>query len=442
MDTVLREQTIQQIKDAGVESIHLWFTDVLGFLKTLVLTVDELEKAMTEGMGFDGSSIQGFARMEESDMIAIPDPTTLQLMQWRESTDMIAIMYCNIMTPEGQPFSGDPREVLKRQLRKAAEMGYTFYVGPELEYYYLKNDKKPKVVDNASYFDQSVRDLSFDLRGETVSELRKAGVRVEYSHHEVGPSQHEIDLRFQEALKMADQVIMYRMIVKEVAHRNGVYATFMPKPIADKAGSGMHVHQSLFAGDTNVFHDEDARYNLSDTCMSYIAGLLEHADAYTLVMNQWVNSYKRLVSGFEAPVYICWAHRNRSSLVRIPLHKPGKEAATRIELRSPDPACNPYLAFAVMLAAGLDGIRRKLTPPPDVTSDVHLMTSQQLQESNIELLPGDLNEAIYWFERSELMRECLGDQVFKYLLLNKQAEWDAYRTRVSSWEVDRYLPVL
>jgi len=442
MDAKLREETTQRIKNADVESIHLWFTDVLGFLKTLVLTVDELDKAMTEGMSFDGSSIQGFARMEESDMIAIPDPSTLQLLRWRENGDLSAIMYCNIVTPEGEPFEGDPREVLKRQLRKAAEMGYTFYVGPELEYYYLKDDKKPKAVDKAGYFDQSVLDLSFDLRGETVNELRNAGIQVEYSHHEVGPSQHEIDLRYQEALKMADEVIMYRMIVKEMAQRNGVYATFMPKPFADKAGSGMHVHQSLFRGDENAFFDADARYNLSETCLSYIAGLLNHASAFSLVTNQWVNSYKRLVSGYEAPVYVCWAHRNRSSLVRIPLHKPGKEAATRIELRSPDPACNPYLAFAVMLAAGLDGIKRGLTPPEDVTSDMHEMSAQELKEAGIHLLPGDLNEAIDRFEESELMRECLGDQVFEYLLRNKRAEWDAYRTRVSRWEIDRYLPIL
>ena len=442
MDSKLRQDTIDRIKEANVESIHLWFTDILGFLKTLVLTIDELEKAMDEGMGFDGSSIQGFARMEESDMIAIPDPSTLQLLRWRKSGDLIAIMYCNILTPSGEPFAGDPREVLKRQLRKAAEMGYTFYVGPELEYYYLKNDRSPKVVDTAGYFDQSVRDLSFDLRGETVSELRKAGMQVEYSHHEVGPSQHEIDLRFQEALHMADQVMMYRMIVKEVALRNGVYATFMPKPIADEAGNGMHVHQSLFAGDRNVFYDADARYNLSDTCLSYMAGLLEHATAFCLVTNQWVNSYKRLVSGFEAPVYVCWAHRNRGSLVRIPLHKPDKASATRLELRNPDPACNPYLAFSVMLAAGLDGIKRNLTAPSDVSGEIYSMSAEELKKKGIDVLPGDLNEAIDAFEKSELMRECLGDSVFTYLLRNKRAEWDAYRTRVSRWEINNYLPIL
>lgn len=442
MDSQLKLETIAKIEEAGVEFIHLWFTDVLGFLKTLVLTIDELPNAMEEGMGFDGSSIQGFARLEESDMIAIPDPTTLQIGQWRNSNDTIAIMYCNVVTPEGLPFEGDPREVLKRQLRKAAEMGYSFYVGPELEFYYLKDDERPQVVDKAGYFDQSVRDLSFDLRSETVRELRKSGIQVEYSHHEVGPSQHEIDLRYQEALQMADAVIMYRMIVKEVALASGVYATFMPKPMFGEAGSGMHVHQSLFKGSKNAFFDPDAKYCLSDTCMSYVAGLLEHAPAFSLVTNQWVNSYKRLVSGYEAPVYVCWAHRNRSALVRIPLYKPGKEKATRIELRSPDPACNPYLAFAVMLAAGLDGIKRGLEAPSDVTSDVYDMSVEERKANGIGTLPGNLSEAITRFEESELMRETLGDQVFEYLLRNKRKEWDEYRTRVTAWEVEKYLPLL
>lgn len=437
-----KKEAVAAIQDAGVEFVHLWFTDVLGFVKTLVVAIDELENAMSEGMGFDGSSIQGFARLEESDMIAYPDPETLMIKKWRQSDETIAIMYCNIVTPEGQPFEGDPREVLKRQLRRAAEMGYTFYIGPELEYYYLQDDVKPKFVDNASYFDQSVRDISFDLRSETVRELRKAGIQVEYSHHEVGPSQHEIDLRYQEALKMADQVINYKMIVKETAMANGVHATFMPKPVYGEAGSGMHVHQSLFKGSSNVFYDPDAKYNLSDTCRSYIAGLLKHAPAFSLVTNQWVNSYKRLVSGYEAPVYVCWAHRNRSALVRIPLYKPGKEKATRIELRSPDPACNPYLAFAVMLAAGLDGIEKGLTPPDDVSEDVYTMTPAQREAAGIGILPGDLNHAIDRFEESELMRETLGDQVFDYLLRNKRQEWDRYRTRVSQWEIDEYLPML
>ncbi|MBK5211843.1 MAG: glutamine synthetase [Coriobacteriia bacterium] len=437
-----KEDAVKRIREANVEFIHLWFTDVLGFLKTLVLTIDELDVAMNEGMGFDGSSIQGFARLEESDMIAYPDPSTLQIQEWRQSQEIVAIMYCNIVTPEGEPFEGDPREVLKRQLRRAAALGYTFNIGPELEFYYLKDDKTPQFVDNAGYFDQSVRDTSFDVRSDTVRELRKAGIQVEYCHHEVGPSQHEIDLRYCEALKMADAVINYRMIVKQIASENGIYATFMPKPVYGEAGSGMHVHQSLFAGDKNVFFDADKKYGLSDTCRSYIAGILKHAPAFSLVTNQWVNSYKRLVSGYEAPVYVCWAHRNRSALVRIPLHRPGKEKATRIELRSPDPACNPYLAFAVMLAAGLDGIEKGLQAPEDVTSDVYTMTPQERTAAGITMLPGDLNEAINRFEESDLMREILGDQVFEYLLRNKRQEWDAYRTRVSHWEVDEYLSTL
>lgn len=447
MNTFIRDdagcdEAVRRIAEAKVEFIHLWFTDVLGFLKTLVLSVDELDKAMTEGMGFDGSSIQGFARLEESDMIAYPDPSTLLLQKWHDSDETIGIMYCTIVTPEGMLFEGDPREVLKRQLRRAAEKGYTFYIGPELEFYYFKNDTDTEFVDNAGYFDQSVRDLSFDLRTETVKKLKEFGIQVEYSHHEVGPSQHEIDLRYQEALKMADAVIAYRVVVKQTAADHGVYATFMPKPVHGHAGSGMHVHQSLFKGGRNAFFAEDEKHNLSATCRSYIAGLLEHAPAFCLVTNQWVNSYKRLVTGYEAPVYVCWAHRNRSALVRIPVYKPGKEQSTRIELRSPDPSCNPYLAFGIMLAAGLDGIDRGLTAPSELTSDVYDMTPEQREANSIGMLPGDLNEAIELFAESEFMREALGDQVFEYLLRNKRMEWDRYRTRVSRWELDEYLPIL
>lgn len=441
-DLKANQAVIDEIKSQGVEFIHLWFTDVLGFLKTLVLAVDEIDKAMLEGMGFDGSSIQGFARQEESDMIALPDPETLQILEWRNSEEKVAVMYCNIVTPEGDAFEGDPREVLKRTLRKAAEMDYSFYVGPELEFYYLKDDKSPVFIDRAGYFDQSVRDLSFDLRSNTVKRLRASGIQVEYSHHEVGPSQHEIDLRYKEALKMADTVITYRTIVKEVAMQHGVYATFMPKPVFGEAGSGMHVHQSLFKGSENVFFDKDGEYELSDIALHYIAGILEHAPAFCLVTNQWVNSYKRLVSGYEAPVYVSWAHRNRSALVRIPLYRPGREASTRIELRMPDPACNPYLAFSVMLAAGLDGIERKLEAPAAITEDLFGLSPRELEERGIKLLPGDLNEAIDRFEESSLMREALGEQVFEYLLANKRLEWNRYRTRVSSWEIDEYLPVL
>ncbi|MDO8986926.1 MAG: glutamine synthetase family protein [Coriobacteriia bacterium] len=438
----LRDGAVAAIKDKDIEFVHLWFTDVLGFLKTFVITADELENAMAEGMGFDGSSIEGFARIEESDMIALPDPTTLKIMPWRQDEQLVATMFCNIVRPEGGPFEGDPRYVLQRMLAKAAEMGFTFNVGPELEYYYFKDDVSTEVLDRASYFDMTTRDVAVDLRKKTVRMLKAFGITVEYSHHEVGPSQHEIDLRYGEALAMADAVMTYRLVVKEVAQMNGVYATFMPKPMYGEAGSGMHVHQSLFKGDSNAFYDPSDEFHLSAIAKSYIAGLLHHAPAFTAITNQWVNSYKRLVSGYEAPVHICWAHRNRSALVRVPMYKPGKEKATRIELRSPDPACNPYLAFAVMLAAGLDGIEKGMTLPDDVVEDVYEMSDARRAELGIGRLPGDLDEAIREMEKSELVREALGDKVFEYFLRNKKAEWHDYHTRVTPFELEEYLPLL
>ncbi|MHB9003135.1 MAG: glutamine synthetase family protein [Coriobacteriia bacterium] len=442
MPKQVRAGAVAAIKDKDVEFVHLWFTDVLGFLKTFVISIDELDTAMEEGMGFDGSSIEGFARIEESDMIAMPDPTTLKIMPWRQDESLVATMFCNIVRPDGTPFDGDPRNVLQRMLKKAADMGYTFNVGPELEYYYLKDDQSTQVLDHASYFDMTTRDVAVDLRKKTVRMLKEFDITVEYSHHEVGPSQHEIDLRYGEALAMADAVMTYRLVVKEVAQMNGVYATFMPKPIYGEAGSGMHVHQSLFKGDSNAFYDAGDEFHLSQTAKSYIAGLLHHAPAFTAITNQWVNSYKRLVSGYEAPVHICWAHRNRSALVRVPMYKPGKEKATRIELRSPDPACNPYLAFAVMLAAGLDGIEKGMTLPPDVTEDVYEMSDARRAECGIGRLPGDLDEAIREMERSQLLRETLGDQVFDQFLRNKKAEWHDYHSRVTAFELDEYLPLL
>jgi len=442
MPQQLRAEAAAAIIDQNIEFIHLWFTDVLGFLKTFVITIDEIENAMTEGMGFDGSSIQGFARIEESDMIALPDPTTLQILPWRQDGQLVATMFCDIVKPDGSPYEGDPRYVLKRTLKRAAELGYTFYVGPELEYYYLKNDVSPEVVDHATYFDQTTRDLAVDLRKQTVRTLKNFGIQVEYSHHEVGPSQHEIDLRYDEALKMADAVMTYRLVVKEVAQLNDLYATFMPKPMFGEAGSGMHVHQSLFKGESNTFFDPQDDFHLSQTARHYIAGLLHHARPISAVTNQWVNSYKRLVSGYEAPVHICWAHRNRSALVRVPMYKPGKEKATRIELRSPDPACNPYLAFAVMLAAGLDGIERKLELPADVTDDVYEMSDAARTAAGIGHLPESLKEAIDELEKSDLLRETLGDQVFEWIIRNKRIEWREYRTRVTQWEIGEYLPLL
>jgi glutamine synthetase len=442
MPKELREDVVRTVKDQKVEFIHLWFTDVLGFLKSFTIDIEELEMAMSEGMGFDGSSILGFARIQESDMIALPDPTTLQILPWRTGGQLVATMFCDIVSPDGAPYEADPRYVLKRQLKRAADMGYSFFIGPELEYYYLKDDHSTEVLDHATYFDQTTRDLSIDLRKDTVRALKRFGIQVEYSHHEVGPSQHEIDLRYCEALKMADNVMTYRLVVKEVAQLAGVYATFMPKPIFGEAGSGMHVHQSLFKGDANAFYDADGEYHLSDIARSYVAGLLVHAREICAVTNQWVNSYKRLVSGYEAPVYVCWANRNRSALVRVPMYKPGKEKATRIELRSPDPACNPYLAFAVMLAAGLEGIEKGYKLPEPVTDNIYEMSDAERERLGIGSLPGDLAEAIACMEGSDMLRRALGDQVFEWFLINKKNEWNSYRSRVTPYELEEYLPLL
>ncbi|MBU0988574.1 MAG: glutamine synthetase family protein, partial [Proteobacteria bacterium] len=367
------EDVKRVVEEKDISFIQFWFTDVLGVLKTFAITPSELEEGLTEGMGFDGSSIEGFARIHESDMIAKPDPTTFQLVPWRGGERPVARMFCDILNPDGTAYAGDPRYVFKRLLNKIADKGYTFYIGPELEYFYFKNDKHTDILDTGGYFDSRPLDMGSNLRRDTIFALQSMGIRVEYSHHEVAPSQHEIDLRYREALKMADNTMTYRLVVKEIARQHGVYATFMPKPIFGKNGSGMHVHQSLFKGDKNAFYNPDDQYNLSDLAKYYIAGLMRHAPEITAVCNQWVNSYKRLVPGYEAPVYVSWAKRNRSAMIRVPMYKPGKENATRIEFRSPDPACNPYLAFAVMLGAGLEGIEKKYELPDPVEEDIFEM---------------------------------------------------------------------
>jgi glutamine synthetase len=419
----------------------MWFTDIVGALKSFAITVEELEKALEEGMGFDGSSIEGFARIDESDMVAMPDPTTFQLVPWRPREDAVARMFCDIYRPDGRPFEGDPRYVLRQQLKRAADLGYTFYVSPELEYFYFKDASAPEPLDRGGYFDQTA-DAASDLRRDTVLTLEAMGIEVEYSHHEVAPSQHEIALRYTDALTMADSAMTYRLVVKEIAAANGVYATFMPKPIADVNGSGMHVHQSLFKGERNAFFDADDTYHLSAIAKAYIAGLLHHARAITLVTNQWVNSYKRLLPGFEAPVYMSWARRNRSDLIRIPEYKPGKEMHTRIEYRSPDPACNPYLVFAVMLAAGLDGIENERALPVPVEENVFEMTEAERHARGIETLPGSLIEAIEVAEHSDFLRNALGEHVFESLIQNKRIEWERYRRHITDFELAEYLPIL
>ena len=434
---------LKTAKEHDVKFIRLWFTDILGILKSFAITVEELEVALEEGMGFDGSSIEGFARIDESDMVALPEPDTFQLLPWRPREHRaVARMFCDILRPEGTPFEGDPRYVLKRNLERAAEMGYTFYVGPELEYFYFRDSNGTEPLDQGGYFDLTPRDAATDMRKETVLTLEEMGIGVEYSHHEVAPSQHEIDMRYTDALTMADSVMTYRLVVKEVALKYSVYATFMPKPVFGINGSGMHVHQSLFRGNTNAFFDSEDKYHLSKVAKSYIAGLLRHAPEITLICNQWVNSYKRLVPGYEAPVYLSWARRNRSDLIRVPEYRPGREKATRIEFRSPDPACNPYLAFSVMLAAGLEGIEKGYEIPDPVEENVYEMTEEEKQKRGIGTLPANLLEAIHLTEKSELVRKALGDHVFNAFIKNKKIEWDQYRTQVTDYELKRYLPVL
>lgn len=443
METKDKQYVLKMVKERNVRFIRLWFTDILGFLKSFAITPSELEGALNEGMGFDGSSIEGFARIDESDMMAMPDPNTFALLPWRPKETPVARMFCDILEPDGTPYKGDPRWVLKRNLKKAADMGFTYYVGPELEYFYFKSSEgNPEVLDKGGYFDLTPLDAASDLRRDTVLTLEEMGIGVEYSHHEVAPSQHEIDLRYTDALTMADNAMTYRLVVKEIALKHGVYATFMPKPIFGENGSGMHTHQSLFKGDKNAIFDPNDKYHLSDVGKSYLAGLLSHSPEITLITNQWVNSYKRLVPGYEAPVYISWAQRNRSDLVRIPVYKPGKEKATRLELRSPDPACNPYLAFAVMLAAGLDGIEKGLTPPPPIEENIYEMTPQKRKKLKIGQLPEDLWEAIKITEKSPLIKECLGDHVFENFIINKKIEWEKYRAQVTDYELDQYLSIL
>jgi glutamine synthetase len=438
-----KEYVLKMAKEHDVKFIRLWFSDILGMLKSFAITVEELEVALEDGMGFDGSSIEGFARIDESDMMALPDPDTFQLLPWRpREHHAVARMFCDIMRPGGEPYEGDPRLVLKKNLKRAADLGYTFYVGPELEYFYFKDAKGTETLDEGGYFDMIPLDEATDLRRDTVLTLEELGIGVEYSHHEVAPSQHEIDMRYTDALTMADSVMTYRLVVKQVALNHGAYATFMPKPMFGQNGSGMHVHQSLFKDGRNAFFDKNDPYHLSKTARSYVAGLLKHAPAITAVTSQWVNSYKRLVPGYEAPVYLSWARRNRSDLIRVPEYKPGKENATRIEYRSPDPACNPYLTFSVMLAAGLDGIEKGLTPPDPVEENVYEMSAAERQERGIDTLPASLWDAVQLAEKSEVVRRALGEHVFNAFIENKKIEWDKYRIQVTDYELKRYLPIL
>ncbi len=441
--TDAKEHVLNMVKEHDIKFVRLWFTDILGFLKNFAITVEELEGALEEGMGFDGSSIEGFARIDESDMIALPDPDTFRMLPWRsQEHTAVARMFCDILKPGGEPFDGDPRYVLKRNLKRASDLGYIYYVGPELEFFYFRDSQGTEFLDRGGYFDLTPRDAATDMRKDTVLTLKEMGIGVEYSHHEVAPSQHEIDMRYTDALAMADNVMTYRLVVKEVALKYGVYATFMPKPVFGENGNGMHVHQSLFKGDRNAFFDPKDEYHLSKAGKCFIAGLLKHAPEITAVTNQWVNSYKRLIPGYEAPVYLSWARRNRSDLVRVPGYRPGREKATRVEFRSPDPACNPYLAFSVMLAAGLKGIEKGYEIPEPIEENVYMMGEDERKRRGIGTLPASLLEAILLTEKSELVRETLGDHVFEAFIENKKIEWDQYRTQITEYELNRYLPIL
>lgn len=426
-----QEFVLRTIEERNIRFVRLWFTDVLGFLKSVAIAPAELENAFDEGIGFDGSAIEGFARVTESDMLAKPDPTTFSVLPWRTESPGAARMFCDITMPDGRPSPADPRNVLRRILDKAAGMGYTCYTHPEIEFFLFKSMPEvgvaPIPVDQGGYFDHTPAVVGHDFRRQAITLLEAMGISVEFSHHEGGPGQQEIDLRDADALTTADNIMTFRHVIKEVAMDQGFHASFMPKPFTDHPGSGMHTHVSLFKGEENAFYDAKAQYNLSNVGRSFIAGILKHAPEITAITNQWVNSYKRLHGGGEAPAVINWGPSNRGALVRLPMYKPGKENSTRIEFRSPDTACNPYLAYAVMLAAGLKGVEE----------------SYVLSDSNDPIsLPTDLNEAIIQMEKSELVRETLGEHVFEYVLRNKRAEWRDYSRQVSAYELDRYLPVL
>jgi len=433
------DSVLKQVNDQEIRFVQLWFTDLLGNLKSIEIPSSALQTAFEQGIGFDGSSIHGFARIDESDMLAMPDPSTFVVLPWEN----IGRLICDIELPGGDPYEGDPRWVLKRALERAANDQLALLVGTELEYFYFSSDREPIGLDVAGYFDLSPPDSASEIRRETVLAIEEMGISVEAAHHEVAPSQQEVDLRHGDALRMADNLMTCRYAIKEIARRNGVHASFMPKPLSEENGSGMHTHQSLAADDgSNAFFDASDPIHLSSIARGYLAGTLHYSREIIGVCAQWVNSFKRLVPGYEAPVYITWACRNRSNMIRIPMYQAGKEGATRIEFRAPDSACNPYLAFAVMLHAGLDGIEKKLTLPEPMERDVYEMSHNERHKAGIEMLPGSLNEAIVAMEGSELVRRALGDHIFEKFIENKRIEWDSYRSHVHEYELERYLPVL
>ena len=441
-----RDFVLRTIEERGVKFVRLWFTDVAGTLKSVAIAPAEVEGAFAEGLGFDGSAIEGLSRSYEADMLAQPDPSTFQILPWRGEIDPTARMFCDILTPDGQPAAADPRNVLRRALAKANDLGFSFYIHPEIEFYLLKSSQigpeGPVPVDKAGYFDNVPGGTAHDFRRRAVSMLEQLGISVEFSHHEGGPGQNEIDLRYADALTMADNIMTFRTVIKEVAIEQGVYATFMPKPFTEHPGSGMHTHMSLFEGDTNAFYDASGKYPLSKVGRQFIAGLLRHAPEITAVTNQYVNSYKRLWGGGEAPSFVCWGHNNRSALIRVPLYKPDKGQSSRIEYRAIDSAANPYLAYALLLAAGLKGIENEYELPAETEDNVWDLTDSERRAMGIQPLPQSLDHAIRKLEESELAAETLGEQVFSYVLANKQAEWSAYRAQVTPFELKQNFETL
>jgi glutamine synthetase len=437
-----QEYVLRAVEERNIKLIRLWFTDVLGQLKSVAISPVELETAFEEGMHFDGSAIDGFSRVQESDVLARPDPTTFEVLPWADQ-GTTARMFCDIFDHGGTPFSGDPRQVLRRNLETARVSGYSFFVAPEMEFFYFADGEPshpPTLLDSGSYFDLTTSDVASDLRRETISVLETMGIPVEYSFHEDSPSQHEIDLRYTDAMSMADQVMTFRLVVRELALERGRFASFMPKPLEGMQGSGMHLHLSLFKDGDNAFHNPDDPRSLSPVGRAFMAGLLTHAREITAITNQLVNSYKRLVVGYEAPVWVSWATNNRSALIRVPLTRPDKASSTRIEYRSPDPACNPYLAFSVLLAAGMKGIEEGYELPTETTENIFELNAKEMAAKGVEPLPQNLADALDVMERSELVRETLGDHIFEWFLRNKRDEWRAYKAHVSQWELERYLP--
>jgi glutamine synthetase len=443
-----QEFVLRTLEERDIRFVRLWFTDVLGYLKSVAIAPAELEGAFTEGIGFDGSAIEGFARVYESDMVAKPDPATFQVLPWEtpDRNHYSARMFCDIHMPDGSPSWADPRHVLRRALSKAGEAGFTCYVHPEIEFYLLKDlpsDGSPPVpADSGGFFDQASHDAAPHFRRNAIEALESMGISVEFSHHEDAPGMQEIDLRYADALTMADNIMTFRYVVKEVALTQGVRASFMPKPFTNQPGSAMHTHFSLFEGDRNAFHDLSDPYELSDIGKAFVAGVLRHAREITAVTNQWVNSYKRLVVGGEAPTAVCWGHANRSALVRVPMYSPGKASSRRVEIRSLDTACNPYLAFAAVLGAGLTGVQKGYELSEAAGDDVWSLTEIERRALGYEMLPQNLTEALAVMEHSELVAQILGEHVFDFFLRNKRAEWDAYRRNVTPYELATYLPVL